>query len=82
MRGGLRRAVRRGRRLGDLIDRRWSASIEVGGGTLVRDCPQMIVPIDRIEPVPRRVRAVLSRHTVLDTTQALYVWESPNYLQY
>jgi uncharacterized protein (DUF427 family) len=48
----------------------------------VRDYPQMIVPVDHIEPVPRRVRAMLSGAVVLDTTRALYVWEWPYYPQY
>jgi uncharacterized protein (DUF427 family) len=42
----------------------------------------MITPADHVEPVPRRVRAVLGGQVVLDTTAALYVWESPNYPQY
>jgi uncharacterized protein (DUF427 family) len=46
------------------------------------DYPQMIVPDDHIEPVPRRVRAVLNGQTILDTTRARYVWEWPNYPQY
>jgi uncharacterized protein (DUF427 family) len=48
----------------------------------VRDYPQVIVPVDHIEPVPRRVRAMLAGEVVLDTTRALYVWEWPNYPQY
>jgi uncharacterized protein (DUF427 family) len=48
----------------------------------VRDYPQAIVPVNHIEPVPRRVRAVLGPATVLDTTQALYVWEWPYYPQF
>jgi uncharacterized protein (DUF427 family) len=48
----------------------------------VRDYPQMIIPVDHIEPVPRRVRALLSGAVVLDTTRALYVWEWPYYPQY
>jgi uncharacterized protein (DUF427 family) len=47
-----------------------------------RDYPQMIVPVDHVEPVPRRVRAKLGGATVVDTTRALYVWEWPNYPQY
>jgi hypothetical protein len=31
----------------------------------------MIVEVNHIEPVPRRVRAVLGARTVLDTTSAL-----------
>ena len=46
------------------------------------DYPQMIVPVDHVEPVPRRVRATLAGRVVLDTTNALYVWEWPNYPQY
>jgi uncharacterized protein (DUF427 family) len=46
------------------------------------DHPQMLVPVDHIEPVPRRVRAMLAGVVVLDTTKALYVWEWPNYPQY
>ncbi len=46
------------------------------------DYPQMIVPVDHIEPVPRRIRAVLAGQTVVDTTEALYVWEWANYPQY
>jgi uncharacterized protein (DUF427 family) len=46
------------------------------------DYPQMIVPVDHIEPVPRRVRAVLGGRIVLDTTRAVYVWEWPYYPQY
>ncbi len=46
------------------------------------DYPQMIVPVNHVEPVPRRVRATLGGVTVFDTTRALYVWEWPNYPQY
>jgi uncharacterized protein (DUF427 family) len=46
------------------------------------DYPQMIAPVNHIEPVPRRVRAVLAGEVVLDTTSAIYVWEWPNYPQY
>jgi uncharacterized protein (DUF427 family) len=48
----------------------------------MRDYPQMIVPVDHIEPVPRRIRAVLADEFVLDTTRALYVWEWEGYPQY
>jgi uncharacterized protein (DUF427 family) len=47
-----------------------------------RDYPAMIAEIDHVEPVPRRVRAVLGGQTVLDTTRALYVWEAPYYPQF
>ena len=46
------------------------------------DYPQMIVPVDHVEAVPRRIRAVLASLTVLDTTRAMYVWEWPYYPQY
>jgi uncharacterized protein (DUF427 family) len=42
----------------------------------------MIVPVNHIEPVPRRIRAMLGGKVVLDTTGASYVWEWPNYPQY
>jgi uncharacterized protein (DUF427 family) len=48
----------------------------------VNDYPQMITPVDHIEHVPRRIRAMLAGRVVLDTTSALYVWEWPNYPQY
>jgi len=48
----------------------------------VPDYPQMTVPVNHIEPVPRRVRGVLGGATVFDTTDALYVWEWPKYPQY
>jgi uncharacterized protein (DUF427 family) len=46
------------------------------------DYPQNTVPVDHIEPVPRRIRAVLAGEVILDTTAASYVWEWPNYPQY
>jgi uncharacterized protein (DUF427 family) len=46
------------------------------------DYPQILVPVDHVEPVPRRVRATLAGRTVFDTTRALYVWEWVNYPQY
>jgi uncharacterized protein (DUF427 family) len=46
------------------------------------DYPSAIVPVNHVEPVPRRVRATLAGETVLDTTRALYVWEGPHYPQY
>src|ERR1700722_11368471 len=42
----------------------------------------MIVPLNHVEPVPRRVRAVLGGQVVLDTVRALYVWEALPYPQY
>ncbi len=46
------------------------------------DYPQMMIPVDHIEPVPRRIRAFLAGEVVLDTTNAVYVWEVPYYPQY
>jgi len=48
---------------------------------LMTGYPQAIVPVDHVEPVPRRVRAVLCGQVVLDTTRALYLWEWPFYPQ-
>jgi uncharacterized protein (DUF427 family) len=48
----------------------------------VADYPQLIVETDHIEPVPRRIRAMLGGKVVLDTTRALYVWEWPPYPQF
>jgi uncharacterized protein (DUF427 family) len=48
----------------------------------VIDHPKMIAPVNLIEPVPRRVRAVLANQVVVDTTFALYVWEWPYYPQF
>jgi uncharacterized protein (DUF427 family) len=48
----------------------------------MRDYPQAIAETNRIEPAPRRVRGVLARAVVFDTSRALYVWESEKYPQY
>jgi uncharacterized protein (DUF427 family) len=42
----------------------------------------MIAEVNRVEPVPRRVRGLLAGEPVFDTTRALYVWEWPYYPQY
>ncbi|MGY1744827.1 DUF427 domain-containing protein [Blastococcus sp. SYSU D00695] len=44
--------------------------------------PQPIVPAGSVEPVPRRVRAVLADRVVLDTSRARYGWEWPPYPQF
>jgi uncharacterized protein (DUF427 family) len=44
--------------------------------------PQAIVPVGHMEPVPRRIRAMLGARTVLDTTRAIYLWERAPYPQY
>ncbi|MET7418939.1 DUF427 domain-containing protein [Dactylosporangium sp. NPDC005555] len=49
---------------------------------MTADFPKLIVPVDHTEPVPRRVRAMLGGRTVLSTTRAVYLWESPAYPQY
>ncbi|MFF5175212.1 DUF427 domain-containing protein [Micromonospora sp. NPDC000089] len=46
------------------------------------DYPKAITRVGHVEPVPRRVRAVLAGEPVLDTTDARYVWEWPYYPQY
>jgi len=48
----------------------------------VSEFPQSIVPVSHVEPVPRRVRAMLDGRVVIDTTSARYVWESPFFPQY
>jgi uncharacterized protein (DUF427 family) len=48
----------------------------------VPDYPKMIVPAGHVEPVPRRIRAVLAGEVVLDTVNARYGWEWPAYPQY
>jgi uncharacterized protein (DUF427 family) len=48
----------------------------------VPDYPQALPPVGHVEPVPRRVRALLGGRTVLDTTAARYAWEWPPYPQY
>jgi uncharacterized protein (DUF427 family) len=46
------------------------------------DYPSFLSEVDHVEPVPRRIRAVLAGETVVDTTEARYVWEHPAYPQY
>jgi uncharacterized protein (DUF427 family) len=48
----------------------------------VNDYPAAITTVNHVEPVPRRVRAVLAGQTVFDTTRALYVWEWAHYPAY
>ena len=48
----------------------------------MNDFPATLTTINHVEPVPRRIRAVLAAETVLDTTRALYVWEFPFFPQY
>jgi uncharacterized protein (DUF427 family) len=44
--------------------------------------PGMIATVNQMEPVPRRVRAMLNGRTVIDTTRAIYLWEWTNYPQF
>jgi uncharacterized protein (DUF427 family) len=48
----------------------------------VNDYPAPLVPVNHVEPVPRRIRAYLGTEKLLDTTRAWYVWEWPPYPQY
>lgn len=48
----------------------------------MNDYPSMLVPVNHVEPVPRRIRALFGSKMILDTTAAMYVWESPFYPQY
>ncbi|GAA0591688.1 DUF427 domain-containing protein [Kribbella sandramycini] len=48
----------------------------------MNDFPPMIVPVDHTAPVPRRIRAMLGNRCVLDTTDAVYLWEWPGYPAY
>ena len=48
----------------------------------MRDYPSKLVPVDHVEPVPRRIRAFLAGQLVVDTTQARYVWEWPGFPLY
>src|SRR3984957_20528444 len=44
--------------------------------------PLALPPVDHTAPVPRRIRAVLDGHIVVDTTSARYVWSWPTSPQY
>jgi len=44
--------------------------------------PGPAVEPGHVEPVPRRVRAVLAGETIVDSTNAKYVWEWPYYPQF
>jgi uncharacterized protein (DUF427 family) len=44
--------------------------------------PRTTTRLNHIEPVPRRIRAEHGGEMLLDTTDALYVWEWANYPQY
>ncbi len=48
----------------------------------MNDFPAALAAVNHVEPVPRRIRAVLGGQAVLDTVRALYVWERPFYPQY
>lgn len=44
--------------------------------------PGLLVPVNHVEPVPRRVRGFVGADVVFDTTSAAYVWEWSNYPQF
>ncbi|HEY3563294.1 MAG TPA: DUF427 domain-containing protein [Kribbella sp.] len=44
--------------------------------------PEPLIPPGGTAPVPRRIRAMLDGRVVLDTTDAIYLWEFPPYPQY
>jgi uncharacterized protein (DUF427 family) len=47
----------------------------------MRDYPAL-AEVNRVEPVPRRLRVVFGGQTIVDTTRAKYVWEVPTYPAY
>ena len=51
-------------------------------GRGAHDYPAMAATVNRVEPVPRRIRAYLAGVLVVDTVRASYVWEWVNYPQY
>ena len=48
----------------------------------MHDYPQMIAPVNHVEPAPRRVTRDAGRRGCVGHDRALYVWEWPNYPQY
>jgi uncharacterized protein (DUF427 family) len=48
----------------------------------MNDYPANVVPVNHVEPVPRRIRAFVSGRPILDTTAARYVWEWAGFPQY
>jgi uncharacterized protein (DUF427 family) len=48
----------------------------------MNDYPAPLVPPGGTAPVPRRIRATLDGRVVLDTQDAIYLWEFPPYPQY
>jgi uncharacterized protein (DUF427 family) len=48
----------------------------------VSNFPDPPVPVNHVQPVPRRIRAYLAGQAVVDTTDARYVWENTSYPQY
>jgi len=59
-----------------------SSEVSVQERALMGGFPAAITQANHIEPVPRRIRAVLADEVVFDTTRAWYVWEWPYYPQY
>jgi len=62
--------------------RRRTKSEPVPEEGVVNDFPEAIVPVNHVEPVPRRIRATLGSSVVIDTRSARYVWEWPYYPHY
>jgi uncharacterized protein (DUF427 family) len=58
------------------VSRRGRSHLVTGGH------PLPLPPVNHTAPVPRRIRAVLNGHVVVDTISALYVWEWSHYPQY
>jgi uncharacterized protein (DUF427 family) len=54
----------------------------LGYGSGMAGYPKPIAPVGHTEPVPRRIRAKLGSRWVVDTSDALYLWEFPPYPQY
>ena len=48
----------------------------------MNDYPQRVVPVNHVEPVPRRIRATLGGTVVIDSRRVQYVWEWPHFPQY
>ncbi|HWE55208.1 MAG TPA: DUF427 domain-containing protein [Acidimicrobiales bacterium] len=44
--------------------------------------PAALMPPDRVQPVPRRIRAFIGRRAVVDSVNAFYVWEWAGYPQF
>lgn len=52
------------------------------GGPATSSFPGFVTPPGRVAPVARRIRAYIGSEPVVDSTDALYVWESEPYPHY